>query len=166
MSAVVVVVPGPPVGKGRPRAFAIKKGARAGQIAMHTPAKTRTYEALVQGRAIEAMGTRPPMTCPVLLTIEAFFPIPESWPAWKRAAALADEIRPTTKPDFDNIMKVLDAFNGVVWIDDSRVVSARMRKVYSEVPRLEIKVEPIPAQACQQAERPRAAPRPTTGALL
>ena len=51
-------------------------------------------------------------------------------------------IRPITKPDVDNYMKTyLDAFNGLLWLDDGQVVDARLRKYYSECPRTEINIK-------------------------
>lgn len=170
-------VPGDPQGKGRPRAFAIKKGARAGQVAMHTPAKTRTYEGLIRSAAIDALVRRNYLALPVqgvydtptgpwwskptLLTITAYCPVPDSWPAWKRAEALDGRIRPTTKPDLDNVEKAIaDALNGVVWQDDARVCSVRKRKLYGERPRIEIEVDLLPAQSAQDATRPPKEPTP------
>ena len=51
-------------------------------------------------------------------------------------------IRPITKPDVDNYMKTyLDAFNGFLWMDDGQVVDARLRKYYSEEPRVEVSIK-------------------------
>lgn len=51
-------------------------------------------------------------------------------------------IRPITKPDVDNYMKTyLDAFNGVLWMDDGQVVDGRLRKYYSENPRVEVNIK-------------------------
>lgn len=149
-----IVVPGTPQGKGRPRAFAIKHGPRAGQVAMHTPAKTRTYEGIIASLGLDAMRGRAPLTQPLQLTLVAYCPIPDSWPRWKRAEALEDRIRPTSKPDMDNVLKALsDALNEVVWADDSRVCAIRMAKHYSDQPRLEATIEVLAAQACQDATR-------------
>ena len=35
----------------------------------------------------------------------------------------------------------LDAFNGLLWLDDGQVVDARLRKYYSEEPRVEINIK-------------------------
>ena len=51
-------------------------------------------------------------------------------------------IRPITKPDVDNYAKTyLDAFNGLLWLDDGQVVDLRTRKYYSENPRIEINIK-------------------------
>ena len=39
---------------------------------------------------------------------------------------------PTVKPDDDNLCKVRDAFNGVVWVDDSQVVESHLYKLYTD----------------------------------
>ena len=44
--------------------------------------------------------------------------------------ALAGEILPTTKPDWDNHGKLTDALKGIVWKDDSQVVLQNVEKVY------------------------------------
>lgn len=42
---------------------------------------------------------------------------------------LNDEVLPTKKPDYDNIIKViLDALNGVVYHDDSQVYRVYLKK--------------------------------------
>ena len=47
--------------------------------------------------------------------------------------------RPIGKPDFDNIeKKYADMYNGNIWLDDMLVVSAKIEKYYSILPRIEI----------------------------
>lgn len=118
-------VAGPPRGKARPRVT--KKG-----IAF-TPAETRNYEALLRLHAQQAMAGRAPLDGPVILEIVALYPIPASWSKRKRAAALCGE-QPLVKPDLDNIAKMADALNGVVWVDDAQVVRLIAEKRYSEQP--------------------------------
>ena len=53
-------------------------------------------------------------------------------------------IRPLLKPDFDNIAKKYsDMYNGNVWLDDSLVIDGRIRKYYSILPRVEIRLRYI-----------------------
>ena len=62
---------------------------------------------------------------------------------WK-AAALAGAIRPTSKPDIDNVIKSsFDGLNLVVWVDDSQVVELKTAKWYSDAPRLEMWVREV-----------------------
>lgn len=86
------------------------------------------------------MRGRPPTARPVALLVHVFKPIPQSWTARERELALSGGIRPTSKPDWDNHGKVTDGLNGVVWVDDSQVVDARVIKLYSAAPALRVEV--------------------------
>jgi Holliday junction resolvase RusA-like endonuclease len=116
------VVPGLPQGKGRARASVI-----AGRARLYTPAKTRSFEALLREYAYGAMNGAEPMQGPLRVTVEAVFPKAASW-SKKRAAAA---IWHTSKPDADNLVKCLDGLNGVVWRDDAQIADARITKTYS-----------------------------------
>ena len=53
---------------------------------------------------------------------------------------LSGEIKPTKKPDIDNITKcILDGLNGVAYRDDTQVVEVSAKKIYAE--KAEVKVE-------------------------
>ena len=141
---VSFVVAGHPVGKGRPRTRVV--ATRAGRIfaSHYTPAATRIHEAAIAQHAQLAMAGRAPFTGPVRLTVIQVHAVPASWSRKARDAALAGTIRPTVKPDWDNVGKaVSDAVNGVVYFDDKQVVSARVEKWYGPRPELEIVVETI-----------------------
>jgi len=50
-------------------------------------------------------------------------------------------IRPITKPDWDNLgKKYSDMFNNNVWLDDTLVIDGTVRKFYSVLPRVEVKL--------------------------
>lgn len=50
-------------------------------------------------------------------------------------------IRPTKKPDIDNITKaILDALNKVAYKDDSAIVRFSIEKYYSDSPRVEVTI--------------------------
>lgn len=67
---------------------------------------------------------------PVELDVCCVFPVPRSWPSWRRAAA-AGCLRPG-KPDADNLAKLVkDAGSGVLWIDDAQVVRLMVEKLYA-----------------------------------
>lgn len=133
---IEIVLLGKPVAKGRPR-FNRETGVA------YTPEKTRTYEQMLRLAAVDAMAGRPPLEGPLELDMLVVVPIPASWPKKKQAAALAGEIRPIGKPDWDNFGKTVDAGNLVLWIDDGQVVDGRVRKVYGDRPRMEIRVSPV-----------------------
>lgn len=136
-------VPGPPQGKGRPRATSIH-----GNVRLFTPAKTANYEARIAIAAQQARGNQPPLTGPVHLHIKASMPIPESWTKRKREEALAGRSWPLTKPDLDNILKSIgDGCNGVLWVDDKQITSVTMSKSYSTTPAVVVMVLPVPWDA-------------------
>ena len=133
MSAVEFTVPGPPVGKGRPRMAAGR---------MYTPAKTASYESLVAYAAAVAMKGRPLFEGACSCTLDIVLPIPASWSRKKQAQALEGGLYPTTKPDKDNVIKaVYDAMNGVVWRDDVQACDGQQTKRYGAVPGVRVRVE-------------------------
>ena len=57
---------------------------------------------------------------------------------------LKNEIRPTKKPDLDNVAKlILDSLNNVAYKDDSQIVMLKVEKFYGEIPRMEIDLKNI-----------------------
>lgn len=122
-SPVTITLLGKPQGKGRPRF--VKASGRT-----YTPERTRKYEDALREAAEKEVGTKPPIIGPVNVTVLAQFEPPKSWPLRRQQAALRREVMPTGKPDGDNLLKVLDALNGVVWKDDAQVVTATIRKRY------------------------------------
>lgn len=134
--SVVVELPGPPKGKGRPR-FSRKSGFA------YTPETTRNYEAQLKDVGDKAMRGAAPIEGPLKVEVFAGFPVPQSWSRKKQAQALRGQIRPTGKPDLDNILKCLDALNAIVWRDDAQIVIASIIKRYTDRPRLRIEVEAI-----------------------
>ena len=80
----------------------------------------------------------------ISVDIQAFYPIPQSLSKAKRNDAINGNIRPTTKPDCDNVIKaVLDALNGVAYYDDKQVVSVSCNKYYGETGCLKITVKEL-----------------------
>lgn len=131
----VFEIPGEPRGKGRPR-FSRRSGAA------YTDQKTAAYENLVAVAYRAKYSAELPIETAVVLTATAYMPIPKSTSKKRRAAMLAGEIRPTKKPDLDNILKaILDGLNGVAFRDDSQVVTIITRKEYSETPCLTVALE-------------------------
>jgi Holliday junction resolvase RusA-like endonuclease len=129
-------VPGPPVGKGRPR-FA----RRGNHIATYTPEKTASYENLVKVKAQEAMSGEPPFETSAVLYASLFVVPPASWSKKKREKALMWDIDPTSKPDIDNVLKCLcDSMNGIVFRDDKQVCEVHICKRYDNAARADVKV--------------------------
>lgn len=134
------VVPGTPVGKGRPR-FA-RQGAF---VRTFTPEKTASYENLVKLAAAEAMGSRPVINGAVCVGIHLFITPPSSWSQKKQREAVSGRgIFPTTKPDVDNVIKgIFDAMNEIVWKDDKQVVDVVVSKRYCTTARAVVEVRPL-----------------------
>lgn len=129
-------VPGDPQGKGRARV-----GKIGGHARMFTPARTVAYEGLIAMAAQQAMKGAQQMAGPCAVEVLAHFAIPASASKSKRDAMLCGAIRPTKKPDGDNILKaVCDGMNGVVWADDVQAVDARVVKLYGSTPGLHVLV--------------------------
>ena len=123
-------VSGKPMGKGRPR---FTKDGHA-----YTPKTTRDYEEYVRACFMTSRRTNFG-DLPVMVKIRAAFPIPQSFSQKKTAEALDDQIRPTKKPDADNIVKAMcDALNKLAYNDDSNVVKLLTDKIYSEDPGVKV----------------------------
>lgn len=134
---ITFTIPGQPQGKQRPRI-----GKFGAHTRMFTPAKTVAYEGLVAHAAHQAMDGRPLIEGPVAVQMDLQCQVPASWPKRKQLQALEGQIRPTTKPDIDNVVKaVFDGCNGVLWRDDVQVVELTLRKRYSETPCVRVEVE-------------------------
>ena len=134
---VMYTVYGEPVGKGRPR-FA----KRGNFVSTYTPLKTKTYEDEIRMMAKAAMGSSEPLETPVTVAIYIRVGIPTSFSKQKRKDAIEGILKPTKKPDADNVLKCfLDAMNEIVYLDDKQVVNIHLTKVYSETPAVEIMVK-------------------------
>lgn len=69
----------------------------------------------------------------LIIVISAYFEVPKSYSKKKRDMCLTGHIRPTVKPDTDNISKnIKDALNGIAYPDDKQVVEERISKFYGE----------------------------------
>lgn len=116
---------GKPQPKQRPRV--LKRGFT------YTPKETKEYEERIRWAALEAGCWE--HEGPVALDIYAYFAIPKSEKG-------IEEGDPRTKrPDWDNLGKIVsDALEGVCYKEDSQVVMAKVVKMYSVEPRLDVVV--------------------------
>lgn len=134
-----IIIPGVPVGKGRP-----KFSTHGGFPKAYTPAKTANYENLVK-LAFQQSGQRPfEKDAQLRAEIKAFFPIPKSTSKKKRAEMLDFTIRHTKKCDADNLAKaILDALNGVAYYDDAQICELFVFKYYGDNPRVELSITEV-----------------------
>lgn len=119
---------------------------------MYTPRRTSDYEKLVRLAFYDQVGwgDRPPHEGPVSLTVRAFFPMPKARPKWWKKAA--EDFAPLhiSRPDVDNVLKIIaDALNGVLWKDDRQINAAKVEKYYSRESRCVVMVDlmPLPRSA-------------------
>lgn len=123
-------IPGIPIAKGRPR-FVRATGRT------YTPEATMAGERNIAYFAAAAMRGRPLFSDPLELHIVATYLPPKSRTRAQRALPWAPFRG--ARPDVDNILKaLLDACNGVVWVDDAIVASVRVAKVYGEQPGINV----------------------------
>ena len=118
----------------------------------YTPRGTRDFEEMGQWHFRRAVhGHIVPLEGPVSVTIKAYHPIPRSAPKYKQQAMLSGELVPLTKPDADNVLKlVLDALNGLAYLDDKQVTHLRYQKRYALEAAVYVRVE----EAGLEAVRP------------
>lgn len=140
MKMLKIVIPGSPIGQGRPKFSTINGHPKA-----YDPEKSRNYKAYVKLLAVQAMKEQGfemiDGACAVI--IQAYFEVPKSKSKKFREAALLDQVRPTKKPDADNIVKAIqDALNGLVYKDDACIVNLSCEKFYSDNPRVEVYISP------------------------
>ena len=132
MQSAEFSIPGEAKAKARPR-FAKGSGRT------YTPKTTLYYENLVKVSFMEQCKTWQITDKPCAAVISAFFPIPKSTTKARKALMQLDKIKPTRKPDLDNIAKsILDSLNGIAWQDDSQIVNIWISKHYDVEPHTEV----------------------------
>ncbi len=105
---------------------------------MYDPQKKEKEEVRWQ---LRAGYKEEPLTGPLLAHILYFFPIPKSASKKMRMAMLCGEAHHVVKPDKDNLEKfICDCMTGIVYDDDCKIVDGRGIKLFSEVPRTEIRI--------------------------
>lgn len=124
-------------GKGRPRF------RNAGKfIQTYTDKDTQAYEMSIKEAYLQANqeAYMNPET-PLAIVLTVYQQIPKSVSKKKKQEMLDGKIRPTKKPDIDNILKsVLDSLNQVAFHDDTQIVSVEVVKWYDETPRMVVKI--------------------------
>ena len=140
MRKIKFSVPGQPFGKQRP-----KFSSTGVYVKTYTPDKTVSYENLVKLMYQQAAKGKMFSEEEALdVRIIAYYEIPKSISKKKRKAMLEHRLRPTKKPDWDNIGKIVcDSLNKVAYHDDSAVVDAQVRKFYSENPRVDVTIRVV-----------------------
>lgn len=127
-----------PYGKGRAR------GSRL-HARPYTPAKTVKYEKLVKDECNDAMRRQgvEMFTGSVRVDITARLIPAKATSRKKLALMMSGEIRPTRKPDADNIAKaVCDALNKVAYPDDAYVATLHVERFYDTHEGVDVAIYP------------------------
>jgi len=129
----VLEIPGKPIAKKRPRF------ARKGNFVItYNPQQTEEGRFILN---VRQKWKKRPLEDPIRLVLVFEMPIPKSFPASKKKLMKGGWISHTKKPDLDNLIKfVKDCLNGVVYRDDSQIISINAEKKYSDDPKTKILV--------------------------
>ena len=79
---------------------------------------------------------------PCIVEYDAYIKTPSYYSITETFLAEIGLQRPIAKPDWDNIgKKYCDMYNHNIWLDDLQVISGKVNKFYSILPRIEIKLK-------------------------
>lgn len=121
-----------------------KQRPRLGKYGTYTPAETKNYENWVKLSFINKYKNFKPLEEALKVKIFAYYEIPRSKSKKIKLAMLNDKIRPTIKPDTDNIAKsILDSLNKIAYADDKQVVDLQVKKLYADKPCVYVVIEEI-----------------------
>lgn len=126
---------GNPVSLKRHRTFS--KGGKTWQV---DPSKESKADLVA---AVQQYAPERPLEGPISVSLRYYMKRPQSH---FRTGKFAGKLKPsapllhTKAPDLDNLIKILDAFNGVFWIDDRQIYKIKASKYYSRTPRTVISI--------------------------
>ena len=149
MTALTIAIPGEPVAQARPRIAVI-----AGKPRAYDPKASRDWKATAQQHARDQMARAGAsvFTGPVRVSISFVFTRPQT--TYRKREPRGREPK-VTKPDADNLAKaVLDALNGVAWLDDRQVYELHLIKLVGaqdEAPITGVEVRPYEGAADEAA---------------
>lgn len=137
MDSVKLIIPVSPTGQMRAR-----HTVRGSFATTYKAPEQRSREETIKAFLAKHQPERP-LDGPLLLGVKAYMPMPKM-SREKTAQALAGALRPTTKPDLDNLVKqIKDCLTQMrYWQDDKLVVGylPHTGKYYSDQPRWEIEI--------------------------
>ena len=126
------VIPGEPQAKQRPR---------WSSHGIYTPKETVNYEMYIKEIFVISYPDFTLLEGPLMIQITAWLMIPKSTSKKKTKLMIERIIRPTKKPDWENVAKsVCDALEKLAYKNDSQIVTAIFHKFYSVQPRLEVEI--------------------------
>lgn len=127
MEIINFEIPGEVVAQGRARATRTAKGVR-----MYDPPKSRVYKEHVKKIGLKYAPSEP-LEQPLMVRMTFYRQYLKSFTKKQRRDAEDGVLLPVTRPDLSNYCKgIEDALNGVIWKDDSQIVSLTLEKHYAE----------------------------------
>ena len=136
---IIFTIFGEAKGKGRPRFR-----TRGRFVQTYTDEATTNYENLVKLSYINSGSSSYLNDETLKAYIRIYQSIPKSESKKRASQMLEGKIRPTKKPDIDNVLKsIFDALNKVAFNDDTQIVEIQCAKYYSNEPRVEVVIEEI-----------------------
>ena len=136
-----IVIYGEPIPQGRPRF------TKTGHT--YDPQRSRNYKQLVRfwvTQHLKKIDGFKPYEDALCVDLTSYLGIPTSWSKQKRIQASQGQIRPIVRNgDIDNMVKaILDANNGLLWVDDAIITDLSARKRYTaDLARVVLKVTEV-----------------------
>lgn len=108
---------------------------------VYDPKSIRDFKRIVSTLASDEMGKTEPIDGPIKVSFTFYRPVQQSLTKSEfDKRAIGDELQ-VVKPDLSNYLKsVEDALNGVVWENDRLITTEVIKKRYSTVPRITLKI--------------------------
>ena len=142
-----IVIPGPPIAKCRP-----KFSRRSSYVQTYDPQGKLMGELRTLLRwEMEKIDLKAPLSSQLSVSFSFHLPIADSLTEAKRNTK-AWNLDGFHKPDLDNLIKIWDFANGILWIDDSQIVQLTAEKKYSENPCTIIEIIPIDIHMDKQTQ--------------
>lgn len=142
-----LVVPGRPVPNKRPRL-----NKRRGTI--HTPAESSNYQERIKAEWMVAGRPRLADGVPIIAYVDAYYSRPGAHLRVRGGLTAAGQRSqyPTPQADLDNVVKQLDALNGLAFKDDRYIVEIHARRIWASAgvgDRLVILLQPAPLEVVE-----------------
>lgn len=139
MEKIEINIPGNPVALKRHRTFTSKAGNNINVDPSKSDKQAMLWKAIISSKP------KKPLEGQLKITCIFYMPRPKSHFGTGKNSGVVKPRSPkfhTSKPDIDNLVKMIDAFNGVYWIDDAQISTLVARKVYADgLPKTIIKIE-------------------------
>lgn len=140
---ITFFVPGIPQPGGSKRGFVVNGKA----VITEDAKKSKPWRVSVQGAAREAYQG-PPLDAPLALFVTFQMPRPRGHYGTRGQLRASARPFPTVKPDATKLVRSLeDALTGIIWRDDTLIVSQHIDKIYHETPGAIVMIDVLPGAA-------------------